>query len=184
MDIPRLETDRLILRGWRAEDIDAYAAMVAHPDVSPFMTTSGKPMDRIEAWRHMATAAGHWVLRGFGIWALEEKDSGQFVGRTGLYYPDSWPGREVGYGLAREHWGKGYATEAVSAARDYAFETLGWDEIISIINPANTRSLAVAERAGETFKEEWKHGDYTLHVYALSRTAWEQLDRQKPTDLP
>ncbi len=93
MDIPTLETDRLILRAFRADDIDAYAVMVAHPEVAKFISVAGKPMDRLEAWRHMATAMGHWALRGFGIWALEEKDSGHFVGRTGLYYPETWPGR-------------------------------------------------------------------------------------------
>ena len=177
MDIPTLETDRLILRAFRADDIDAYAAMVAHPDVAPFITTDGKPMDRVQAWRHMATAAGHWFLRGFGIWALEDKNTGTFVGRAGLYYPDTWPGREIGYALAREHWGKGYATEACSAARDHAFEVLGWDEVISIINPKNTKSIAVAERIGETFKETWQLKDMPLSVYALTRTDWEKMDR-------
>ena len=177
MDIPTLETDRLILRGFRADDIDAYAAMVADTEVSQFMSLSGKPMDRLGAWRSIAITLGHWQLRGFGQWAAEEKETGTFVGRLGLYYPESWPGREVGYALAREHWGKGYATEGAAAARDHAFETLGWDEIISIISPANPRSKAVAERIGETFREPWQLRDMTLHIYALTRAGWEKLDR-------
>lgn len=177
MDIPTLETERLILRAFRDDDTDAMAAMVANPQVSQFISVSGKPQDRLEAWRSMAMTLGHWQLRGFGMWAVEEKASGAFVGRLGLYYPETWPGNEVGYAIAREHWGKGYATEGASAARDYAFETLGWTEIISIINPANTRSIAVAKRLGETFKETWSIGDLEMHVYGLSRADWEQLDR-------
>ena len=107
---------------------------------------------------------------------MEEKDTGTFVGRLGLYYPDTWPGREVGYALAREHWGKGYATEGCSVARDYAFEVLGWDEIISIISPQNDKSIGVAERIGETYREDWRLKDTTLHIYALTRTDWEKLD--------
>lgn len=177
MDIPTLETDRLILRGFRADDMNAYATMAAHPDVSRFMSAAGQPMTRLEAWRHMSATVGHWHLRGFGMWALEEKSSGAFVGRAGLYFPETWPGREVGYGLARDYWGKGYATEAVARARDYAFETLGWDEIISLIDPVNERSIGVATRIGETFKEEWTVRDTVLHIYALSRADWEKMDR-------
>ncbi len=181
MNIPTLETDRLILRSFRADDIEAYAAMVGNTDVSQHLSLSGEPMGRLEAWRSLAMTLGHWQLRGFGQWAVEEKETGVFVGRMGLYYPEGWPGREVGYALARDHWGKGYATEGCLAARDYAFDTLGWDKIISIINPINTRSVALAERIGETFKEEWQLKDMTLHVYALTRADWEKLDRQPIT---
>ncbi len=178
-DIPTLETERLILRGFRDSDIDAYAAMVAEPEVAQFISVGGQPMGRLDAWRSMALHLGHWQLRGFGQWVAEEKTTGAFVGRLGLYYPESWYGREVGYAIAREHWGKGFATEGATRARDYAFEDLGWDEIISIISPANVRSVAVAERIGETFKEEWQppERDVTLHIYALRRSDWKKLNR-------
>jgi len=177
VDIPTLETERLILRAFKNSDFEAYAGLFADPEVSEFISVSGEPMDRLASWRHMATALGHWQLRGFGLWAVEEKASGTFVGRLGLYYPETWPGKEVGYAIAREHWGKGYATEGASAARDYAFTKLQWPEIISIINPANTRSIAVAKRLGETFKETWSQGDLEFHVYGLSRADWENLER-------
>jgi RimJ/RimL family protein N-acetyltransferase len=172
--IPTLETDRLILRGFRDSDIDAYAAMVGDTEVSKFVSLGGKPMDRLEAWRSMALHLGHWQLRGFGQWVAEEKATGAFVGRLGLYYPESWYGREVGYAIAREHWGKGFATEGAARARDHAFEELGWDEIISIIHPDNARSIAVAERIGERFREHWQLRDMKLHIYALTRAEWQK----------
>ena len=175
--IPTLETERLILRAFKADDIEAYAAMVTDREVSQFISRGGQPMDRLEAWRSMAVQLGHWQLRAFGQWAVEEKTTGQFVGRLGLYFPDTHPGREVGYALARAHWGKGYASEGAAAARDYAFETLGWEDIISIISPANTRSQAVAKRIGETYREIWQRDDMTLHIYGLTRANWEKLDR-------
>lgn len=177
MDIPTLETERLILRAFRDSDIEAYAAMNAHPDVARFINVEGKPKNRMDSWRSMAMNLGHWELRGFGQWAAEEKSTGAFVGRLGLYYPEGWIGREVGYALAHEHWGKGYATEGAKAARDYAFETLNWDEVLSVINPANTASLAVAERLGETFREVWVAYGITNHVYGLTRADWEKLER-------
>lgn len=177
MNIPTLETERLILRAFEADDIDAYASMAADTEVSKFISLGGKPMNRLEAWRSMAMQLGHWQLRGFGQWAVEEKETGLFVGRLGLYYPDTWPAREIGYALARDHWGKGYASEGAAAARDFAFETLGWDDIISIISPANTRSQAVAKRLGETFREEFNFQDMTLHIYGLTRAEWGKLGR-------
>ncbi|NKB42838.1 MAG: GNAT family N-acetyltransferase [Alphaproteobacteria bacterium] len=177
MDIPTLETERLILRPFKADDIDAYAAMVADTEVSKFISLGGKPMDRLEAWRSMTAIVGHWHLRGYGQWVVEEKETSLFVGRMGLYYPDTWPGQELGYALERSHWGKGYATEGAIAARDYAFKTLGWDDIISIISPVNIRSKAVAERLGETYREELILKDMTLHIYGLTRADWEKLDR-------
>lgn len=177
MEIPTLEAERLILRPFKADDIDAYAAMVEDTEVSKFISLGGKPMDRLEAWRSMSAIIGHWHLRGFGQWVVEEKDTGTFVGRLGLYYPETWPGPELGYALAQEHWGKGYATEGATAARDYAFEVLGWDDIISIISPVNTRSQAVAKRLGESYREDLNLKGMAVHVYGLTRADWEKLDR-------
>jgi RimJ/RimL family protein N-acetyltransferase len=146
----RLETDRLVLRPFAAEDIDAYARIHADPDVMRYLT--GLPLARWEAWRSLAMMAGHWLLRGYGFWAVEEKATGAFVGRIGLYYPDGWPGREVGWTLGKEHWGKGYATEGGRAAMRYAFDTLGWDHIISVIHPENRNSIRVAERLGMRYE--------------------------------
>jgi len=147
VDIPTLETARLRMRAFRVDDLDAYAAMCADPEVMRFLGT-GVTLDRSEAWRSMAGFLGHWALRGYGMWALEEKQTGTLVGRSGFLNPEGWPGFELGWTLGRPSWGKGFATEAARRALDYAFEDLGRERVISLIRPANTPSMRVAERLG------------------------------------
>lgn len=149
--IPELETERLRLRALRIDDLDAYAGMYAEPDVMRFLE-GGAPLDRAAAFRSMALHLGHWQLRGFGQWALEERVTGTFVGRAGLWQPDGWPGLEVGWILDRAAWGRGYATEAGGAAMDFAFDVLHADEVISLIRPGNESSIRLAERLGESYQ--------------------------------
>ena len=110
--IPRLETERLIMREWRNSDLDAMAAILVDPKVMRYL--SGEPLVRNDAWRNLASAAGHWVLRGYGTWAVERKSDGALIGRVGLIQPEGWPGLEVGWTLGRPYWGQGYATESAS----------------------------------------------------------------------
>lgn len=153
IQIPTLTTDRLILRAFRDDDLDAYAEMCADPEVMRYLG-EGKTLSRVEAWRQMAFIVGHWQLRGFGLWALEEKASGRFIGRAGLLQPEGWPGFEAGWTLGRAWWGKGYATEAAREALRYAFEDLDRDHVISLIRPENKPSIRVAERLGERLEGE------------------------------
>jgi RimJ/RimL family protein N-acetyltransferase len=146
-----IETERLRLRPFREADIDDYAALCADPEVMRFLSASGEPLGRDDAWRQMAMFAGHWQLRGYGMWALEERGSGRFVGRAGLHYPEGWPDRELGWALARPFWGQGFATEAGRAALRHAFEDLGWSHVVSLIHPDNERSVRVAQRLGARF---------------------------------
>lgn len=143
----RLETDRLVLRMFGNDDLDAYHAICSDAEVMQFIGL-GKTMTQIETWRHMATMLGHWQLRGYGSWALEEKKSGRLIGRAGFLYPAGWPGLELGWVLAREWWGFGYATEAARAALAHGFRVFGFSRVISLIYPGNTRSILVAQRLG------------------------------------
>lgn len=147
LSIPELTTARLRLRAFRESDLDAYAAIMADPEVTRFLGTP-EPMSRAEAWRQMAMFLGHWVLRGFGLWAAEELETGRLIGRIGCHYPEGFPGFEVGYTLAREAWGRGYAREGAAAALAYARDVLHRSDIISLIRPDNVRSIRVAESFG------------------------------------
>ncbi len=105
-----LETERLKLRMWREGDLDDYAEMSADPAVMQYLTL-GKLFTRADAWRSIAFFIGHWEMRGYGHWAVEEKATGRMIGRIGFLNPEGWPGFEIGWTLARHAWGKGYATE-------------------------------------------------------------------------
>ena len=145
--IPELTTPRLRLRAFAPQDVDAYAAMMADPEVTRYLG-DGRTLTREEAWRQLAVFAGHWALRGFGLWAVEERTTGTFVGRIGCFEPEGWPGVELAYTLARPVWGRGYAREGAAAALAYARETLGRRDVISLIRPANVASIRVAEALG------------------------------------
>lgn len=162
-----LETERLIMRMWRDADFEEYAELCADPEVMRYL--GGKVFDRTEAWRQMASMIGHWYLRGYGIWAVEEKDSGRLAGRIGCINPEGWPGFEVGWTLKREFWGKGYATEAGRRALEYGFNELDKPHIISLIHPENRASIRVAERLGETLEGNARVFDTDVLVYGIDR---------------
>jgi RimJ/RimL family protein N-acetyltransferase len=163
-----LETERLRLRAFRNSDLDPYAALCADPEVMRYLGT-GVTLSRPDAWRSMAGILGHWRLLGYGMFALEEKATGAFVGRAGFLDPPGWPDFEIGWVLAREHWGKGYAVEAARAARDYAFGPLGRDHFVSLIRPANQRSIRVAEKLGERLAGETELLGSPCLIYRLDR---------------
>jgi RimJ/RimL family protein N-acetyltransferase len=142
-----LETPRLRLRPFAAGDWPAYAAMCADTEVMRFIG-AGQVQNADEAWRSLAFFLGHWELLGYGMWALELRDSGALIGRVGFIDPPGWPDFELGWLLAREHWGCGYAREAAAVALHHAFEVLQRGRVISLIRPGNARSVAVAEAIG------------------------------------
>ena len=152
---PTLETENLILRPFKDDDVDDYFGVLDSPEVRRWLHIP-ESLDRSDAWQQMAWFVGQWELRGTGHWALEEKKSGQFVGRAGLHRPErhDWPGVEVGWLLHPDYWGRGYATEAGAAAVRYGFEELQVDKLFSCILPENHRSQAVAKRLGFEFLEE------------------------------
>jgi RimJ/RimL family protein N-acetyltransferase len=162
-----LETERLLLRMFRDEDFEAYAEFCADRDVMQYLT--GKPMTRVEAWRHMAMLVGHWTLRGYGMWAVEERATGAFIGRIGFNNPDGWPAFEIGWTLGRPYWGKGYATEGARVALDYAFNKLDKQHVISLIHRENRGSIAVAERLGEKLEGETEVLGMPVLIYGIDR---------------
>jgi RimJ/RimL family protein N-acetyltransferase len=143
--IPTLETERLTMRAWRQADFEPFAQFYADPATAAFV---GGTCDRDIAWRRMAAYVGHWSLRGYGFWALEEKNSCQFVGYAGLWFPEGWPEPEVGWGLLKFGQGKGLATEAALRARQYGYSNVGFKTLISFIDLRNKASCALAERMG------------------------------------
>lgn len=145
--VPVLTTERLVLRGFDESDLDEYLEIMSDPEVARFVG-DGLPLDRVGAWRQIAMMIGHWALRGFGLWAVEERASGALVGRIGLIEPAGWPGFELGYALGRPFWGRGYAREGGQAALTYARTVLGRAEVISVIRPANAASIRVATTLG------------------------------------
>jgi RimJ/RimL family protein N-acetyltransferase len=167
-ETPTVETARLRLRPWREEDLDPYAEMCADPEVMRYIG-SGRPLDREESWRQIAIFIGHWQLRGYGLWAVERREDGAFVGRVGLWQPEGWPGLENGWMLARAHWGHGYATEAGAAAEEFAWTQLAAPELISLIQPANQGSRRVAERLGMEIARRGTLGTNEVLVYRKPR---------------
>jgi RimJ/RimL family protein N-acetyltransferase len=171
MQIPTLETDRLILRAPAAADFAPFAEFYAS-DRASFV---GGPLGAEQAWRMLAMEIGHWSLNGFGRWIVETRDTGTAVGLVGLFEPEGWPEPEIGWDLFNGHEGRGYATEAALAARDYAYDILGWPTAISLVKPGNDGSAAVARRLGArpdgTFTHE-RHGPMAIwrHPAPIERT--------------
>lgn len=165
-----LETERLILRQFNEGDLDPYAQMCADAEVMRFL--GGRRLTRSDSWRQMATMLGHWQLLGYGMWAVEERESGAFIGRVGFIDPPGWPGFELGWALARAYWGRGLAFEAAQTALDHAFQRLGRDHVISLIHPENTRSRRLAERLGERFEKTVDLLGDKLGVFGIDRAEW------------
>ncbi len=170
-----LETDRLTLRPWRLEDFEGFAAMSAEPEVVKFLTTDGKPLSRFIAWQGFCSLIGHWAVRGFGQFAVIERASGEFAGRAGPWHPEGWPGFEIGWTLRKKFWGRGYATEAAIRCIEHAFTNLQQPHLISLIDPANTPSIRVAERVGESLEgtATLPHTQREVLQYGLSRDQWQ-----------
>ena len=147
MQIPdiQIETDRLILRLPHRDDFDAYAEMIGDEETARYI---GGQMTRSAAWRKFLQMPGAWAMQGFAMFSVIEKASGAWVGRVGPWQPEGWPGTEVGWGIARDRCGLGYATEAATAAIDWAFDALGWSEVIHVIDVGNAASQAVARKLG------------------------------------
>lgn len=142
---PVLETERLTLRSIAIEDFPRWAEMMADPEASKFL---GGVQPAAVAWRGFMTMAGAWSLTGVSMFSLVERATGLWLGRIGPWNPVGWPGTEVGWGLHPDAQGRGYGVEAATATIDYAFDALGWTEVIHTIVQENAPSQRLAERLG------------------------------------
>jgi RimJ/RimL family protein N-acetyltransferase len=166
-DIPEsLETSRLKLRRCELRDWQPLCAIFSDPECVRY--TVKTPLPDWQTWRWLAAFAGHWDLRGYGPYAVEEKSTGTTMGVVGLWYPGDWPEPELTYSIARPFWGKGYVTEAGQVAKDLATQRLGWTRLISLISPENVRSKAVAQRLGGKFEKNIPFRDATADMFAYT----------------
>jgi RimJ/RimL family protein N-acetyltransferase len=148
----RLETERLVLRTWRADDVEPFAALNADPRVMAHVGAR-RPLERGESERLLAQIIRHWDEHGFGLWAVEHRaEATAPFGFVGLavpsFLPAVLPALEVGWRLAAAWWGRGYATEAARASVECAWAALRLERLVSVIHPANERSLRVAAKLG------------------------------------
>jgi RimJ/RimL family protein N-acetyltransferase len=172
-DWPGIETARLVLRQWRESDVADNTAMLGDPLSGRFITADRKPVtDPMNGWRNSAIMAGHWVLHGFGMFVVQEKSSGTFVGRAGPFHPPVWPGLEVGWAIASEFRRKGYAVEAARAAVDWSFATFELDRIVHCIDAENVASQAVARRLGAVHEGETVLLGHACELWVTHRGKW------------
>ena len=180
----QVETPRLLLRQPRLSDLDGWAEFMADPQAANYI---GGVQPRPVAWRTLATMAGSWAIMGFGMFSVLEKSSGEWIGRLGPWCPEDWPGTEVGWGIRRQYWGSGYATEGAIAAIDWAFTELGWSEVVHTIAPDNLNSKAVARRLGSTMRGMTKlpapFANLAVEVWAQTRSHWQTQRSRLPLRL-
>lgn len=166
------------MRAPAAEDFEAWVEFVSDEETMRFL---GGAQARSVAWRGLCTVVGSWTIRGFGMFSVIEKSTSRWVGRLGPWQPEDWPGTEVGWGLARESWGRGYATEGATACMDYVFDVLGWTEAIHTIEPGNAASQAVAKRLSSTLwgpaKMPAPYEETIVETWGQTREQW--LARRK-----
>jgi RimJ/RimL family protein N-acetyltransferase len=172
---PTLETPRLILRPPQPEDFEPWAAFAADETT---MRHLGGAQARSQAWRGFMTVAGAWSMNGYAMFSVIEKASGRWVGRLGPWVPADWPGTEVGWGVIRDCWGLGYASEGAAAAIDWAFDALGWTEVIHTIDSENAASQAVARRLGSALLRQGRlpapYDEHPIDIWGQSREAWRE----------
>ena len=175
---PVLQTERLTLRLPEASDLDGWAAMSADLETNRFI---GGVKSRAETWRTLCAIRGAWDIRGFSMFSVIERATGHWVGRLGPWEPEGWPGKEVGWGVSPQFAGRGYAYEATVAAMDYAFDVLGWTDVIHTIDPENARSIALARRLGSTnlgpTKLPQPYQDARVDAWGQSAAQWRARPR-------
>ena len=183
VDDLRLETSRLILRPPRLEDLDAWTEMMADEETARFI---GGIAARPACWRQLMTMIGAWHAHGFAMFSVIEKGSGRWLGRVGPWQPEAWPGTEIGWSIVRDCWGKGYAVEGSAAATDWAFDTLGWTDMIHSIAPANVASQRVAQKLGSRNRGPGRlpppYSEAPIDLWGQTREEWRHNAERRRSD--
>lgn len=172
-EAPTIETARLRLRAFRAGDVETFCAEMADARFARYITREGRGLSHSESWQRFCNLCGHWVARGYGNFAVEEKATGNFVGHVGPMEPPGWPGFEIGWGIFPAFQRRGYAVEAAAAAFVWAHETLGKTETLHLIDPSNAGSEGVARTLGAVPEEMWTPFWADPKPVRKWRTSWE-----------
>lgn len=167
-DIPELVSERLRLRGWLPSDAEALRRIYGDPLTMRYIG-DGSTMPPDRAWHALSSLLGHWEMRGYGMWAITERSTGDLLGRAGLYHPEGWPGIELGWVIERSRWREGLATEAARLAAEWAWDSLDVGRLIHLIQPDNLASIRVAVKLGASFDERISLDGVDVDVYALAR---------------
>ena len=170
---PVLETPRLLLRVPQRSDFDGFCELMTDEEAARHI---GGAMTRSAAWRKFLQMPGAWAMQGFAMFSVLDRATGEWLGQAGPWQPEGWPGTEVGWSFKRAAWGRGYAAEAATASIDWAFDQLGWTDVIHSIAPANEASQALARRLGSVNRGPGRlpdpFSDVAVDIWGQSRDAW------------
>ena len=182
MALYEIETERLLLRQWRDGDWHGLHRTYCDQEVMGWIGASAADLPATAA--AVGRMSMHWRLLGYGMFAVEERSSGEIIGRVGLMLHPDWPVDgpkvEVGWTLQRSVWGRGFATEGAKASLEFGFGTLGFPQIFSMTRPDNARSRAVMERSGLTERGEIDFHGWKQVYYAIDRDDWPPRDKEMP----
>jgi len=159
----RIETERLSLRQFTENDWKDVHEYFSDKQATKF--TFGRPLSKGESWRAMASMMGHWQLRGYGPYAIENKNSQKVIGIAGFWYPNDWPEAEIKWALSREFWGKGFASEAARSVQKAAIECFPETALISFIHADNAASIKLALAINAVFEKqvEFRGSDWRIY---------------------
>jgi ribosomal-protein-alanine N-acetyltransferase len=168
MSIPRIETARLSLRPFTPDDLDDLFLVFGDPEVMLYIS-GGKPRSREDTETGLLRTIEGWKKRGFGFWAVTQKEYERVIGYCGLVPLDDTSEIEVAYGLAKSEWGKGFASEAAQASLRFGFEELKLERIVAVVHPENLSSKHVLEKLGMTYTKNGHYYGVDLMYYEMSR---------------
>jgi ribosomal-protein-alanine N-acetyltransferase len=160
-----IETERLILRRFTPDDLDELVGLRADPQVMRYIGDQS----REKVSQRLQYYISHYEPHGFGMWAVVDKNTGKMIGWCGLIYLDETPEVEIGYGVARDYWGRGLMTEAARACLRYGFESVGLERIVAVAMPENTASRRIMEKLGMRYEKMAHHYGHDLVYYAIGR---------------